>query len=58
MSKFGLGVGVGILGGGGAGCEYSFKFSKQRSDSFISLICRKGNSLCSVIGVVVYFGYG
>ena len=37
--------------GGGGGCEYSFKFSKQRNDSFISLMGRKGNSFWSVIGV-------
>ena len=37
--------------GGGGGCEYSFKFSKQRNDSFISLIGRNGNSLWSVMDV-------
>ena len=43
-------MGVGIFGSGG-GCEYSFMFSKQRSDSVISFSGRKGNFLCSVIRV-------
>jgi hypothetical protein len=45
-----LGAGVGMFGSGG-GCEYSFMFSKQRSDSVINLFGRKGNFLWSVIGV-------
>ena len=35
-----LGAGVGMFGGVG-GCEYSFMFSKQRSDSVINLFGRK-----------------
>ena len=45
-----LGVGVGMSGSGG-GCEYSFIFSKHRSDSVIIFSGRKGNFLWSVIGV-------
>jgi hypothetical protein len=45
-----LGVGVGIFGSGG-GWEYSFMFSKHRSDSITSFAGRKGNCLWSVIGV-------
>jgi hypothetical protein len=36
-----LGANVGMFGSGG-GCEYSFIFSKQRSDSIINLFGRKG----------------
>ena len=39
-----LGAGVGMFGSGG-GCEYSFIFSKHRSDSVISFTGRKGNFL-------------
>ena len=54
MSKFVLGKGVGVFGVDG-GCEYSFRFSKQRNDSAISLVGRKGNSFWSVIGVCGVF---
>ena len=39
-----LGTGVGMFGSGG-GCEYSFMFSRQRSDSVINLFGRNGNFL-------------
>ena len=45
-----LGAGVGMFGSGG-GCEYSFMFSKQRSDSVINFFGRKMNFLWIVIGV-------
>ena len=45
-----LGVGVGVFGSGG-GCEYSFMFSRYRSDSVISFLGRKGNFLWSMVGV-------
>jgi hypothetical protein len=45
-----LGIGVGMFGSGG-GCEYSFEFSKQRSDSVIHFSGRNGNFVWSIIGV-------
>jgi hypothetical protein len=45
-----LGAGVEMFGSGGK-CGYSFMFSKQRSDSVISLFGRKMDFLWSVIGV-------
>ena len=45
-----LGVGVGMFGSGD-GCEYSFMFSRHRSDSVLNFPGRKGNFLSSVIGV-------
>ena len=45
-----LGVGIGVVGSGG-GCMYSFMFSKHRSDSVVSFLGRKGNFVCSMIGV-------